>query len=101
MRLTAEQARAIRDVLGRRFGEDVRIWLFGSRVRDDRRGGDIDLYVEAGVPPPDPPTLQPVIRAEVDLMHALGDRKIDLLVRFEGEPERAIHRIARREGVPI
>ena len=28
------------------MGPHARIWLFGSRVDDSRRGGDVDLYVE-------------------------------------------------------
>ena len=32
---------------GELLGADARVWLFGSRVRDDVRGGDIDLPVEA------------------------------------------------------
>lgn len=42
MRLTAEQARLIRDAVHQRFGPEARVWLFGSRVNDKARGGGID-----------------------------------------------------------
>ena len=46
MRLAAEQAAAIKSGGVDAFGAEARVWLFGSRVRDDLLGGDIDRYVE-------------------------------------------------------
>lgn len=45
MRLTAQQREVIRAAVREIYGEDSRLWLFGSRVGDTRRGGDIDLLV--------------------------------------------------------
>jgi len=28
------------------FGSKSHVWLFGSRVNDHQKGGDIDLYIE-------------------------------------------------------
>ena len=47
MRLTAEQRSAIVEETTRAFGPTARVCLFGSRVDDARRGGDIDLHIEA------------------------------------------------------
>ena len=41
MRLTEDESRIIRDTVRRRFGRNARVWLFGSRTDDTRRGGDI------------------------------------------------------------
>ena len=51
MRLTPEQAQAIRQRIDTHMGKHARIWLFGSRVDDSRRGGDVDLYVEGEAAP--------------------------------------------------
>ena len=45
MRLTPDQAQAIRQRICSHMGAQARIWLFGSRVDDGRLGGDVDLYV--------------------------------------------------------
>jgi len=45
MRLTRYQITAIRQAAEEVFGECSQVWLFGSRVDDRRRGGDIDLLV--------------------------------------------------------
>jgi hypothetical protein len=36
----------IRNSFRQCFGGEDHLWLFGSRVNDYKRGGDIDLYVE-------------------------------------------------------
>lgn len=48
MRLPPEQQAAIRTAAAEAFGEDVGVWLFGSRADDSWRGGDIDLLVRPG-----------------------------------------------------
>ncbi len=45
MRITSEHAEHICNVLQHYFGAKTDIWLFGSRVDDNQRGGDIDLYI--------------------------------------------------------
>lgn len=47
MRLSPSQIETIRDTARWNFCADASVWLFGSRVDDTRRGGDVDLYVEA------------------------------------------------------
>ena len=46
MRVTPQQQSVIRTAVAETFGETANIWLFGSRVDDNKRGGDIDLLIE-------------------------------------------------------
>ena len=46
MRLSPEDIVVIRTLVQARFGPSAGIWLFGSRLDESARGGDIDLYVE-------------------------------------------------------
>jgi len=46
MRLNPDQVQVIRDAANAAFGRGTAVWLFGSRVNDAKRGGDIDLVVE-------------------------------------------------------
>ena len=46
MRLTEAQVKTIQDNFSVSFMEGDKIWLFGSRVDDSKKGGDIDLYIE-------------------------------------------------------
>jgi predicted nucleotidyltransferase len=97
LRLTPEQSRAIVAATAELAGADARVRLFGSRLRDDLRGGDIDLLVECPHPVDRPVWLATQITAR--LQRALGDRKIDVLVIDPQTPLQPVHRVAQAEGV--
>ena len=52
MRLTEHERATIRTAVQAHFGAASAVWLFGSQLDDDARGGDVDLYVEPGEPVP-------------------------------------------------
>ena len=95
MRLTPDQARAIRQRIHSHMGTQARIWLFGSRVDDSRLGGDVDLYVE----PETAPDLTTRLRCRGELADAL-DLNVDLVIQQPGR-DLPIYRIAKRNGVPL
>ena len=77
MRLTEGQIERIKTIGRGVFGQDVRIFLFGSRTDDGAKGGDIDLFIET-----DDDKIASVenkINCLVKLKLALGDQKIDLV----------------------
>lgn len=98
MRLPAETLPPLLDAVRRHFGAGARVWLFGSRVDDTARGGDIDLYIETDF------TSDLVARRvglKCDLSSLFGERKIDLVARPRSRAPQPIHQIARREGIPL
>lgn len=50
MRLTQEQMQKIVQTVSRLTGSGGEVFLFGSRLDDRARGGDIDLLVETDTP---------------------------------------------------
>lgn len=96
MRLTPEEQTRIKAIVAEVFGADARLMLFGSRVDDAKRGGDVDLYVI------------PVLRDDLygkrmacfsKLKEALP-YPVDLVVA-EPEANRPIDRIALKTGVGL
>jgi len=99
MRLTPEQTRAIVAAAAELAGADARVSLFGSRVNDALRGGDIDLLVECPRPVAQPVGL--ATRLTARLQRVLGDRKIDVLVIDPSTPLEPVHRAAQAAGVRL
>ena len=99
MRLTDTQRSVIREEVQRHFGGNARPLLFGSRVRDDARGGDIDLYIEAVGDPQE--TLARELKLYAVLQRRLGEQRIDLVVRRVGSPLRPIDREAQDTGIAL
>ena len=69
LRLSEQEKKIIKSVIREIFGE-AKVYLFGSRLDDTKRGGDIDLFV--------------VAQDKTDLLH----KKIKALARLE----RALHK---------
>lgn len=97
MRLTDDQRRVVREEVRRAFGPEAPVRLFGSRVDDRARGGDIDLHIEAAGDPTE--RLQCELRLRAALMRRLGERRVDIVVHGSGEPVRSIDTHARATGV--
>lgn len=96
MRITPQEALAIRRITA---GAGARVSLFGSRTRDDLRGGDIDLLIE--LPEPSADKLSVSLRAGARLQRVIGERKIDVLVTDPLTVETSLIRTARREGIAL
>lgn len=99
MRLTPEQIHAIRLGVAQLAGQDARVWLFGSRVHDQERGGDVDLLLELDVPVSEPAQLAARLSARVS--RAMHGRKVDVVVKAPNLMHLPIHSIALQEGVRL
>jgi predicted nucleotidyltransferase len=99
MRLTPLQARIIRQTADRVLGRDAKVLLFGSRVDDSARGGDIDLYVEMPQPVTDGVAL--VSRFVAELQLKMGEQKIDVVMVDPDTDFQPIHQIAQKTGVQL
>jgi len=99
MRLTTEERRRLRAIAERVFGPEVEVYVFGSRVNDDLRGGDVDVYC---VIPEHPPDLgRREARFQVEAEEALDGLRVDVVVRTPSTPVGTIHRHAERTGVRL
>lgn len=99
MRLTEHQRAIIRAAVIEIFGADAEVRLFGSRVNDHQRGGDIDLLIQT-----QSGDAMKMTRAEIDLQTLLqarlGEQKIDILLDY---PSRItyppIFQVAKQTGI--
>ena len=99
MRLSTDELAAIRSCASQHFGDDAVVRVFGSRVNDARRGGDIDLHVETG--PGRVPSIAQELAFLQDLKGRIGDQRIDLIVRRFGHSSLNIDAIAQRDGIRV
>jgi len=99
MRLTPQEADRIRETAEAHFGPGTVVRLFGSRADDTRRGGDIDLHIIAG--DPDRVSLAEEIRFRVALEAAIGEQRVDVLLRRGADPDLPIDQIAKTSGVTL
>ena len=97
MRLTPQQIDIIRHAAEEAFGPGTQIVLFGSRVDNNRRGGDIALLVQPANPDQ---ALARKIRFLGILERRLGERKIDVIIESPRDT-RPIVQIARATGVRL
>ena len=98
MRLEPHEVEAIRAAVQEVFGPTAKIRLFGSRVRDDLKGGDIDLLVEVE---PGQASIANEQRLRDRIAPAVEDLRTDVILHERGAAFTPIERIALRDGVPL
>ena len=95
MRLSNDSMFTIKQAVNILFGKDAKVYLFGSRTDDAKKGGDIDLYIETAC-------LEAVFDKKLSLLtelrKRLGDQKIDVIVN-NFTKEKDIYKIAKNTGI--
>ena len=99
MRLSPEQIASIKQTAHAVLGDDARVILFGSRVDDAKKGGDIDLLFETDRPVVNRATTLGALY--VALIRQLGDRKIDILLKDSATRPAPVLDIARQTGIQL
>lgn len=97
MRLTADQIDTIRRIVREEAGTDMTVRLFGSRLDDIARGGDVDLLLQTHHPIDNPALFSARIAAR--LIRALGGRRVDVVLAAPNLKMLPIHDVAAAEGV--
>ena len=97
MRLTARDVSAIKQAVGDVLGDETEVRLFGSRVDDSARGGDVDLMVTVDHAVENPAWA--MANVERKLVRELGERKVDIVLKAPNLETSLIHQLAQEKGV--
>ncbi|MGZ5622971.1 MAG: hypothetical protein ACXWE9_02615, partial [Methylobacter sp.] len=96
MRLSLFEVNAIQRNAQDIFGRDVKVYLFGSRTDNNKKGGDIDLYL---VPGNMDDLYEKKIKFLSALNRALGEQKIDIVIAQD--QTRPIEKQAIARGIEL
>jgi len=96
MRLTTHQTEFIRQLVTQVLGASAQVRVFGSRLDDSAKGGDLDLFLELYEDIDNPAMLAAKLSAKVS--RRMNGRKIDVLISAPNLKPLPIHEVAHREG---
>ena len=96
MRLSPAQTSLILTCVRQQYGADAQVMLFGSRLDDSARGGDVDLWVDTARPP----TLRQRALATLALEQALN-LPVDILAQQRGTRGGAFARSVCGKAQPL
>ena len=95
MRLSAEKVKTIKKLSSDIFNS-CDVYLFGSRIDDNLKGGDIDIYIQTS-------KKEDILKSKIIFLREFekecGEQKVDLLIDNQKE-EKEIFNIAKR-GVKL
>lgn len=96
MRLNRQQIATVLNIAHEVMGEDAIVSVFGSRLDDNRRGGDLDVLVETAQRPP---LLQ---RAELKLrLETALDMPVDIVARGRDTVPTAFQALAMARAIRL
>ncbi len=97
MRISKEDITKIKQVASEIYGDNAEIWLFGSRIDDNKKGGDIDLFIETLHQASFDDKIKFLVKIE-----RLGiERKIDLVVKSANAKHKTIFDSAKQTGIKL
>ena len=96
MRLTKQQITIITQTVFRLAGVGASVYLFGSRLNDQAKGGDIDLIIESDA------KLTLIHRAQIkmELESQLGIA-VDIISKFRGAIATPFQNIAQSQSIKL
>ena len=98
MRLSQQQVERIRSTVSDMMPSDshYQLGLFGSRLNDESRGGDVDIYLEVtGLGKQEQQRIKRRLRPRLEEML---DLPVDLVMQDSAEPLTLVSKIAREKG---
>ena len=96
MRLTPAQIHAITQTIAHLTKGTAEVFLFGSRLDDQARGGDVDILIETATP------LALLDRARIKMeLEALVNLPIDIVSQVKNSTPTPFQRIARANAVRL
>ncbi|MCX6150747.1 MAG: nucleotidyltransferase domain-containing protein [Ignavibacteriales bacterium] len=98
MRLNEFEKGIIKNTAKEIFGEDTEIFIFGSRVDDTLKGGDIDIYLKCLNKEN---LLDKKIKYLIKLEKLLGEQKIDVIINHPKAIVKPIFKIAESTGIRL
>ncbi len=94
MRLKSEEINLLKNTLSK-LSHEAKLYLFGSRVDDNKKGGDIDLLVVSkDLKKRDLRTLR------IEFCKNFGDQKIDILLD-DGSFKQTFHKLIFQKAVQL
>lgn len=96
MRLTQNQINLITQTISCLTHGVTEVFLFGSRLDDQAKGGDVDLLIETGTP------LTLIERAQIKMtLESMIGLPVDILARSRATPATPFQNLARANAVKL
>lgn len=101
IRLSNDELLAIQQSFRTIFLPSDHLWLFGSRANINKKGGDIDLYIETNIN--DFTDTRARENALVLMLwNQIGEQRVDVVINILSENKQlAIYKIARDTGIQL
>lgn len=99
MRLSKFEIESIRDLAMQHFGDDVQVFLFGSRTNDQQRGGDIDLFIRSRKD--NYIHSRKKINFIADLILQIGEQKIDVVLDHPNKRSSTFYQSIYQNGIRL
>ena len=99
MRLTEFEISIIKSLAENHFGQRAEVFLFGSRTNDNKKGGDIDLFIREEKKSNQ--SYQNKIEFLCELKQLIGEQKIDLILDNSIDHNSAFYSTIKKTAIQL